>query len=165
MSGQQEVYVAHRAFVALLLLVTGCAHTTRGDTAVASAGDEQAIRAVEDQERLAVLHRDFAALERIWSDEFIVNTPRSDVSSDPRKLLDLFRKGVANYRTFERRIEAIRLSDDYAVVMGGETVQPAGEAQLAGQPVERRFTNVWRRERGTWRLWVRHANDLPSRRD
>jgi ketosteroid isomerase-like protein len=159
------VYVAHSAFVALLLVAVGCAHTVEGETARESAGDEQAIRAVEEQERLAVLHRDFAALERLWSDDFIVNTPRSVVSSDPKALLDLFRKGVANYRTFERRIESIRFSDDYAVVMGSETVQPVGEAPLAGQTVERRFTNVWRRERGTWRLWVRHANNLPTRRD
>lgn len=152
----------HRAFVALLLLAMGCAHTAKGETALASADGEQAIRAVEEQERLAVLHRDFAALERIWSHDFIVNSPRSTVAPDPRALLDLFRKGVAHYRTFERRIEWIRLSGDHAIVMGGETVEPAGEAPLK---VERRFTHVWRRERGTWRLWARHANNLPTRRD
>lgn len=156
--------MAHRAFVALLLLAVGCAHDGKGESARGSVAGEQAIRAVEDEERLAVLNRDFAALERIWSDEFIVNTPRSNISADPKALLELFRKGVAHYRTFERRIEVIRFSDDYAVVMGGETVQPAGEAPLADQTVERRFTNVWRRERGTWRLWARHANNLPPPR-
>ncbi|HET7752300.1 MAG TPA: nuclear transport factor 2 family protein [Anaeromyxobacteraceae bacterium] len=155
--------MAHRAFVAVLLLAIGCAHNARREPAVDSVGGEQAIRAVEEQERLAVLHRDFAALERIWSDDFIVNTPRSDVSPNRKAVLELFRRGVANYRTFERRIEVIRVSDDHAVVMGSETVQPAGDA-VADRAVERRFTNVWRREDGTWRLWVRHANVLPPAR-
>lgn len=122
------------------------------------AGDEREIRALEDQERTAVLARDFPALERLWSEDFIVNNPRNEVSADRRELLESFRQGIAHYRSFDRVIEAIRFSGDHAIVMGREKVEPAEEAPGAGRTVERRFTNVWRREGGTWRLFARHAN-------
>ena len=45
--------------------------------------------------------------------------------------------------------------------MGAETVKPkAGPS--AGQLIQRRFTNVWRKEAGTWRLYARHANVIPK---
>jgi hypothetical protein len=47
--------------------------------------------------------------------------------------------------------------------MGAETVRPIGKAPLAGQTVKRRFTNIWSREGGTWRLIARHANVIPRR--
>ena len=52
-----------------------------------------------------MFERDFAALERLWSDDLAVNTPRNEVAADRSALLALFAKGVATYRTFERRIE------------------------------------------------------------
>jgi hypothetical protein len=48
-----------------------------------------------------------------------------------------------------------------------ETVQPIGDAPsaglVAGQIIKRRFTNVWKNEAGTWRLFARHANVIPNR--
>jgi ketosteroid isomerase-like protein len=119
--------------------------------------DEAAIRALEEEERVAVLKQDFGALERLWSAEFIVNTPRNDVSRDRAAVLALFRKGIVRYASFDRTIEVIRFSGDHAFVMGGETVRPAGDAPNAGKTITRRFTNVWRREGGAWRLFARHA--------
>jgi hypothetical protein len=46
--------------------------------------------------------------------------------------------------------------------MGLETVTPITDAPsaglMAGRVVTRRFTNIWKNEGGTWRLFVRHAN-------
>ena len=51
--------------------------------------------------------------------------------------------------------------------MGLEIVQPLDDAPsaglVAGQPIKRRFTNIWKNEGGTWRLFLRHANVIPSR--
>jgi hypothetical protein len=51
--------------------------------------------------------------------------------------------------------------------MGLEIVQPITDAPsvglAAGQAIKRRFTNVWKNEAGTWRLFARHANVIPSR--
>jgi len=47
-------------------------------------------------------------------------------------------------------------------IMGLETVEPRVDTPSAGlsagRKVQRRFTNVWREEGGTWRLYARHAN-------
>jgi ketosteroid isomerase-like protein len=141
--------------------VLGCAFA--GAPRGGGPAAEDAIRALEDQERAAVLAQDFSALERIWSEDLIVNNPRNEVSADRGALLELFRKGIARYRTFERVVEQIRFSGDHAIVMGRETVQPMESAPLAGRAVERRFTNVWRREGTSWRLFARHANVISTR--
>jgi ketosteroid isomerase-like protein len=128
-----------------------------------AAADEATIREREDQERSAVLAQDFAALERVWSEEFMVNAPNNQVVAGRSRVLAVFRQGIAHYGSFERRIEQIRFSGDYAVVMGGETVKPIDKAPLAGKIVERRFTHVWRREGDTFRLLARHANVMAVR--
>ena len=43
-------------------------------------------------------------------------------------------------------IEFIRIDRNIAIVMGAETVQPIGDAPLAGKTVQRRFTNIWKKD-------------------
>jgi hypothetical protein len=38
-----------------------------------------------------------------------------------------------------------------------------GAGLIAGETVLRRFTNIWKNEAGTWRLFARHANVIPRR--
>lgn len=129
---------------------------------------EAFVRSLDDQERIAALNRDSAALERLWSEEFIVNAPNNQVVVGKRAVLDMFvRAGIINFSTFEREIEFIRADGGFVVIMGLETVQPVSDAPsaglLAGKAIKRRFTNVWKNEAGTWRLFVRHANVIPNR--
>jgi ketosteroid isomerase-like protein len=42
------------------------------------------------------------------------------------------------------------------------TIRELDNQELAGQTVHRRFTNVWKKEGDTWRLWARHANVIPA---
>lgn len=115
------------------------------------------IRSLEEQERTAVLNRDSGTLERIWGPEFIVNSPLNQISPNRAMVLDLVRRGLIHYSAFERRIEEIRIIENTAIVMGGETVQPAAGGARA---VQRRFTHFWQRDAGSWRLVARHANDI-----
>ena len=132
--------------------------------AKATPADEARIRSLEEQERTGVLKQDFEALERIWAPSFMVNAPMNVVAPNRAVVLDIFRQGLAHYASFDRKIEEIRFDGDLAIVMGAETVQPIGKAPLAGQTVQRRFTHVWKKEGGDWRLISRHANNvLPSR--
>jgi ketosteroid isomerase-like protein len=64
--------------------------------------------------------------------------------------------------SYERSIEQVRVEGDIAIVMGAETLKPTGNAPQAGQTVHRRFTNIWKKEGDTWRLWARHANVIPT---
>jgi ketosteroid isomerase-like protein len=153
-----------KAVAALLLLTmslwtVAMAHDRRSD--------EDHVRSLDDQERIAALKRDIPALERLWSEEFIVNAPNNQVVVGRRAVLDTFvRAGVINFSSFERQIELIRADGPFVVIMGLETVEPVSDAPsaglVAGRTIKRRFTNIWKNEAGTWRLFVRHANVLPA---
>ena len=129
--------------------------------------DEALVRSLDDQERIAALNRDGAALENLWSDQFILNAPNNQVVVGKRAVLDMFvQAGIINFSTFERQIELVRADGAFVIIMGLETVQPVSDAPsaglVAGQTIKRRFTNVWKNEAGTWRLFVRHANVVPG---
>jgi ketosteroid isomerase-like protein len=141
------------------LLLLGCVTAYAGaQVSGPDSAAEATIRALDDQERLAALNQDFAALERLWSEHFIVNAPTNQVLPNRKAVLDNFRKGMTTRTSYERNIEQVRVDGDIAIVMGAETLKPTGNAPFAGQTVHRRFTNIWKKERDTWRLWARHAN-------
>ena len=130
--------------------------------------DEQRVRTLDNEERLAALQRDIPALERLWSEHLSVNAPNNQVVAGRHAVLDAFvHSGVINFATFERHIEFLRVDGPFVIIMGLETVQPSSDAPsaglVAGQTIGRRFTNIWKKEEGTWRLFVRHANVIPSR--
>ncbi len=150
--------------ILLALFVIACA----GTLSQSRVSDEAAVRALDNRERIAALNRDIPALEQLWSEQFTVNAPNNRVVVGRRSNLDTFvRGGIINFSSFERAIEFTRVDGNFAVVMGLETVIPLTDAPsaglVAGRPVKRRFTNIWRKEGDTWRLHWRHANVIPSR--
>lgn len=145
-----------------ILLVIACA------TGQARSGmsDEEIVRAQDDRERIAALKRDIPALEQLWSEQITINAPNNRVIVGRRANIDTFvRSGIINFSSFERTIESIKVDDDFAVIMGLETVVPITDAPsaglVAGRQVRRRFTNIWKEEGETWRLYWRHANVIP----
>lgn len=139
------------------LLLLACATTM--DMPATSV--EAVVRALDDQERAAVLARDTAALQRLWSEDFTVNAPNSQVVRGRNQVLDFIPQGFIDYSSFERNVEFVRVDGDYVIFMGSETVKPIRNAPFAGQTVQRRYTNIWKNEGGTWRLVARHANVVP----
>ena len=130
--------------------------------------NEDLVRSLDDQERVAALNRDVPALERLWSDQFVVNAPNNQVVVGRQQNLDTFvRGGVINFSSFERTIEFTRVDGNFGVLMGLETVVPRTDVPsaglVAGQVIRRRFTNIWKDEAGAWRLYARHANVIPGR--
>lgn len=129
--------------------------------------DEALVQSLDDQERAATLKRDISALERLWSEDFAVNAPNNQVIVGRRAVLDMLISGLFHFSRFERRVEFTRAEGAYVIIMGLETVEPINNAPelglVAGQTIERRFTNIWKNEEGTWRLFVRHANVIPKR--
>lgn len=105
-----------------------------------------------------VLHQDLHVLRQLWATDFMVNAPRNVVVPTRSAVLEVFRKGIPDYAAFEPRIEEIRIRDGTAIVMGRETVKPVGGAPHAGTTVRRRYTHVWKRGEGRWRLFARHAH-------
>jgi hypothetical protein len=67
--------------------------------------DEEHVRVLDDQERIAALKRGVPAPERLWSEQFTVNAPNNQVVVGRCAVLDTFvRAGVINSSTFERQI-------------------------------------------------------------
>ena len=125
-------------------------------------GRESSIRALEEQERQAVLGSDTDTLQKLWSPLMIVNNPQSTITPDREAILKLVRDGFIKYSRFERTIEAVRFHGDLAIVMGAEKVDAIGRNPKAGQQVKRRFTNIWARTGDNWQVIARHANVIPD---
>jgi Domain of unknown function (DUF4440) len=128
--------------------------------------DEAHVRTLDDQERVATLSRDIPTMERLWSEQLTVNAPNNQVVVGRRAVLDTFvHSGIIDFATFERQVEFIRADGAFVIIMGSETVTPRSDAPraglIAGRTITRRFTNIWKSEEGTWRLFARHANVVP----
>jgi ketosteroid isomerase-like protein len=116
---------------------------------------DQEIRRLDQMEANAVLHGDFATLDRLWAKDFTVNTPQNDVSDGTRGRV---RMGKISYTSFVRVAEAVLVRGDVVIVMGRETVVPKAPTPHAGETLQRRYTNIWMKRDGEWHLSARHAN-------
>ena len=143
----------------LLLTLAMLAGTTLAQTRNA-ASDEAVIRSLEKRVTAGVLRRDTAALRSLWSEQFMVNSPRGVVAPNRRTVFDLMNQGTIHYASFESTIEHLRVDDGVAIVMGSEIVRPSGQAPLAGRTVQRRFTHIWRKQGDQWLVLARHAHIL-----
>jgi ketosteroid isomerase-like protein len=150
--------MAMRIRVTWLVFLCGIASCAVAQTSTPISNVEMTVRALDDQERLAALNHDYAALERLWSENFTVNAPNNKILGNRKAVLDHFRAGMTTRASYERSIELVRVDGDMAIVMGSETLKPTGDAPFSGQTAQRRFTNIWKKEGGSWRLWARHAN-------
>lgn len=119
---------------------------------------EVEIRAMELTEARALLQKDIPTLEKIWSPDFMVNAPLNAVFIGGQ--VELVRAGIISYTSFIRTIEHVMVLKDVVITMGSETVVPTAPDPMAGQTVQRRYTNIWIKERGGWVLVARHANNI-----
>lgn len=123
------------------------------------SADERHVRELDEQERVAALKGDVKALDRLWSEQLILNAPNNRVVIGKQGMLDAFRgASVVPFSSFERTYEFVRVDADYVFLMGSETVRHADSEQV----VRRRFTNIWKNEAGTWRLYARHASNITT---
>lgn len=101
----------------------------------------------------AFLAADVGALEQLWSDGYVVNSPLQQVLPKPR-VLELLRTGRIRHSAFEVEIEHMSRHGDVVVVMGRDNVVDPPD----GTRSRRRFTNIWQLESGVWRSIARHAH-------
>ncbi|GAC1662420.1 MAG: hypothetical protein NVS9B9_24180 [Ktedonobacteraceae bacterium] len=52
--------------------------------------EEEVVRSLDDQERVAALERNLPELERLWSDQFIVNAPNNAVAIGKQAVMQTF---------------------------------------------------------------------------
>jgi ketosteroid isomerase-like protein len=111
------------------------------------------VRAREEENRAAFLAGDVAVLDRLWTDDFLVNSPLSLVNDKPRTLA-LLEAGRIRHTSLTFEIERMSCHGDVVVVMGRDRVTDGPDETVS----HRRFTNLWRLDRGAWRCFARHAN-------
>ena len=119
---------------------------------------EAEVRAMEIVEVQALLQKDIPTLQQIWSPGFMVNSPLNIVFIGGQ--VDLVLAGIISYTSFIRTVEHVMVLKDVVITMGSETVIPSGPDPMAGQTVQRRFTNIWVKEKGNWIMVARHANNI-----
>jgi ketosteroid isomerase-like protein len=114
---------------------------------------ETEIRNLEQLEVQAVLQKDTVMLLKLWAKDYVVNAPDNMINFASKNTLDrpvLKRPRVS----FTRSVEQVIIRGDVVMAMGSETVVPSGDQQ----PVKRRYTNIWMKQEGMWKLIGRHAN-------
>ena len=125
-----------------------------------NASIEAEIRKLEEREYTAILKGDAVSLQTIWSADFTVNAPTNQVNVGSATVINLIKAGAIKYSTFKREIEKIIVQGDIVISMGNEVVVPVGKNPKAGQTIKRRYTNIWRKQNGSWKMVARHANEI-----
>ncbi|HEX6719187.1 MAG TPA: nuclear transport factor 2 family protein [Pyrinomonadaceae bacterium] len=111
-----------------------------------------------DHERIqAQINADRAALDRIYANDFIGIGPSGTVRTKPQVLSD-FTSGNLKFQSIT--------TDDVQVRVYGNTAVEIGRSTMNGQdknkvvPVDNRFTRVWVKQHGRWRLVANHYSVL-----
>lgn len=128
-----------------MLLLVGCAASPRSV--------ERLIRELEQQQAHAAAAGDRATLERIFAPDFRMINPAGAVASR-EELLGLLGGGNPPYRAASYDTDRVMVyGNRAAVATGTENVEYAAD----GRRQQRRVTQVWQKQRGSWQLVLRQA--------
>lgn len=114
---------------------------------------EQSIRQLDNERIQAQIHADAAALNRIYADDFIGVGPSGTVRTKPQVIAD-FTSGELKFQSITTDEVQIRVYGNAAVETGLSTMN--GQDKGKAVPRDTRFTRVWVKERGRWRLVANH---------
>ena len=92
------------------------------------------IRKIDHAEAEGLLHKDVAALEGLWAEDFTVNNPRNGITNGRKEVVALIRNGTIDYASFVREIETMLFHGDTVIVMGLETVHQLARPPLPAKP-------------------------------
>jgi ketosteroid isomerase-like protein len=146
-----------KKLIGILVLVLAVCYLPAQST---NTNAEAEVRQIEEAERRAVLKKDTNILKQIWSKDFIVNAPNNRVVVTGESVADRPVIAQMSYASFTREIEEILIKGDIVFSMGSEIVVPTGDNPRAGDEIKRRYTNVWMKQEGTWKLVARHASEI-----
>ncbi len=120
---------------------------------------ETEIRNLEQTEVQAVLNKDTMTLKKLWDKDYIVNNPENKIILAEQNSID--RPVLQKQRTdFSREVEKILLNGNIAISMGKEIVTSMADSSKSEKTIVRRYTNIWMKKDGLWKLVARHANKI-----
>src|SRR5215813_1144687 len=121
---------------------------------------EETVRKLDNERIQAQIHADRTALDRIYAADFIGVGPSGTVRTKPQVLLD-FTSGDLKFQSIT--------TDEVQVRVYGNTAVETGRSTMIGQdkgrtvPREMRFTRVWVKQQGRWRLVANHYSSQTTR--
>jgi ketosteroid isomerase-like protein len=145
----------------LLPLILIVAFIISNNFCIAQNSDENTIRGLEEKEREAILNSDTAALYKLMHPKLVVHNPENTIVK-LEQIMARVKSGKINYTSFERSIENVSFVENIAIVMGKEVLVPKGASTNAGKTITRRFTNIWMKTKGTWKLTARQATIISA---
>lgn len=117
---------------------------------------ETEIKNLEQAEVKALQNKDTNTIKKMWDKDYIVNNPENIIVLAKPNPLD--RPVIQKAKiSFTREVEKVLVNGDIAISMGNETVVTA-DGPNQGQTIRRRYTNIWMKKDGSWKLVARHAN-------
>jgi len=117
----------------------------------------QVIKQVDHERIQAQIDADAAALNRLYADDFIGIGPSGVMRTKPQVISD-FTSGSLKFQSI--------VTDDVRVRIYGNTAVETGRSTMIGQdggkivPRDNRFTRVWVKQQGRWRLVANHYSPL-----
>ena len=117
------------------------------------SGVEQAIRQLDKERIQAQIGADPVALDRIYADDFIGVGPSGTVRTKAQVISD-FTSGSLKFQSITTDEVQVRVYDNTAVETGLSTM--LGQDKGRAVPRDTRFTRVWIKQQGRWRLVANH---------
>src|SRR6266436_8859806 len=121
---------------------------------------EQAIRQLDNERIQAQIGADAVALDRIYADDFIGVGPSGTVRTKPQVISD-FTSGDLRFQSISTDDVRVRVYGNAAVETGLSTMN--GQDKGNAVPHDTRFTRVWVKQHGRWRLVANHYSSIVSR--
>ncbi|MFL6583392.1 MAG: nuclear transport factor 2 family protein [Chthoniobacterales bacterium] len=118
-----------------------------------SSSVEQAIRQLDNERIQAQIGADAVALERIYADDFVGVGPSGTMRTKPQVISD-FTSGALKFQSITTDEVQVRVYENTAVETGLSTM--VGQDKGKAVPRETRFTRVWVKQQGAWRLVANH---------
>ena len=122
---------------------------------------EQVIRKLDNERIQAQIHADATALERIYADDFIGVGPSGAVRTKPQVIAD-FTSGDLRFQSITTDDVRVRVYGNAAVETGNSTFN--GQDKGNAVPHDTRFTRVWIKQQGRWRLVANHYSSRMSQK-
>jgi hypothetical protein len=119
-----------------------------------------AVLAATNQIDRSLIDDDHAAFAALLADDLVVNNPQNTLSAHGATV-QLNASGRISYTKYDRTIDYAGVRGGLVLVMGEELCVPKPPNPMAGQPVRRRFIDVWKNENGRWLLTARQATIIP----
>ena len=122
---------------------------------------EEAIRRLDNERIQAQINADALVLDRIYADDFIGVGPSGTVRAKPQVISD-FTSGDLKFQSIT--------TDDVQIHVYGNAAVETGRSTMIGQdkgkavPRDNRFTRVWVKQQGRWRLVANHYSSLIAQR-